>query len=139
MKYIITVNGISYEVEVATVDGATPAAFTAPVAAAAPITTAPITAAAPPVAAPVAAPVVTAAPATATAGAGERVNAPMPGVILNIVAEVGTMVSQGQAVVTLEAMKMENEIASPKAGRVSSINVSKGESVKSGQLLFVIE
>lgn len=131
MKYMITVNGTTYEVEVEAADGS---AVAAPRAAAAPAAPVAKPAAAAPVAAAPAAP----APAPAAAGAGEKVSAPMPGTILDILVTPGTSVKEGDVVMILEAMKMQNEMVAPKTGTVSSINVSKGEAVKPGQLLFAV-
>ena len=80
-----------------------------------------------------------ATPATPGAASGTqgtiKVNSPMPGKILNVNVSVGQSVKKGQALVVLEAMKMENEIVAPEDGTVISINVSVGGSVESGDLL----
>ena len=96
---------------------------------------------APVAAAPAAAP--TAAPAAAPAapvvtGAGEAVNAPMPGNILKVNVSNGQAVKSGEVLVVLEAMKMENEIFAPKAGTVAQVLVNKGSSVDTGATLVVI-
>ena len=62
----------------------------------------------------------------------------MPGTILRIAAGVGERVKRGQAVVVLEAMKMENEIVSPVDGTVASVNVAQGANVNAGDLLASI-
>ena len=62
----------------------------------------------------------------------------MPGNILDIKVNVGDKVSANQVVVILEAMKMENEIVTPVAGTVASINVTKGQTVASGDVLVTI-
>lgn len=112
----VTVNGASYKVEMenAQVTPATPAA--------APVAT--------PVAAP--APVAKTAPAAAS-GEGKPVQAPMPGVILEVSVKVGDKVKAGQKVAVLEAMKMENEIDAPADGTVTAVLVSKGDSVNVDQ------
>ena len=130
MKYKVTLNGRTYEVEVEAgkamlldeyeAIAPAPAAAAAPVAAAAP---------APAAAAP-AAPVVT--------GSGEAVNAPMPGNILKVNVQNGQAVKAGEVLVVLEAMKMENEIMAPKAGTVTQVLVSKGSTVDTGAPLVVI-
>jgi biotin carboxyl carrier protein len=66
------------------------------------------------------------------------VRAPMPGLVLGIPLEVGSAVSRGQTVVVLEAMKMENDLASPIAGTIEDIRVSKGQAVNQGDVLVVI-
>ena len=89
--------------------------------------------------APVAAPVAPAAPATpAVTGAGEVVKAPMPGNILKVNVAVGQAVNAGDVLVILEAMKMENEIMSPKAGTVTQVLVSKGSTVDTEAPMVVI-
>ncbi len=70
---------------------------------------------------------------------GNFVNAPMPGVILDIKVNPGDDVKEGDTLLILEAMKMENEISSPAFGKISSVSVKKGESVNAGDLLIVIE
>lgn len=114
----ITVNGVSYDVQVEEIGGeAAPAAAPAAAAPAAP---------APKPAAP-------AAPAQ-----GEPVAAPMPGTILSVNVTAGQRVSSGQVLVVLEAMKMENEIKAPKDATVSSVAVSKGETVDTGATLVTL-
>lgn len=82
------------------------------------------------------------APAAAPAsqpGAGEEVTAPMPGTILNVLVQPGDSVAESQAVVVLDAMKMENQIVAPKAGQVTSILVKEGQAVDVGDTLFTVE
>ena len=123
-KFIIKVNGSSYEVEVEEVGGATTAAAPAPAVSAAPA----------PAAAPAAAP----APAPAAPAGGTPVNAPMPGRIVSVNVKVGDTVNSGDVVCVLEAMKMENEIVAPASGKVVAVNASAGASVNSGDLLVSI-
>ena len=144
MKYKVTLNGKTYEVEVEKGEAVLlkeyeAAAPAAPVAA--PVATAP----AAPVAAPVAtAPAAPAAPAAAPAaasvqlGAGTAVNAPLPGTVLQIKASVGQAVKAGETVMIIEAMKMENEIVAPKDGKITSVVVQKGAAVNAGDPLFTI-
>ena len=74
----------------------------------------------------------------AASGEGEAVNCPMPGTILSVNVNVGDTVTEGQILMILEAMKMENEIMALKAGKVLSVGVQKGATVESGTLLCVI-
>jgi biotin carboxyl carrier protein len=68
-----------------------------------------------------------------------EVKAPMPGMILNIKKSVGDNINQGESVVILEAMKMENDIKSPTSGVIKSVQVSEGAAVEKGMILFSIE
>ena len=70
--------------------------------------------------------------------AGEPVTSPMPGNILKILVSQGQQVKEGEVVMILEAMKMENEIVAPKAGSVAQILVTKGAVVETGAVLAVI-
>lgn len=129
MKYKVTLNGKTYEVEVeagkavlldeyeacAPAPAAAPAAETAPAAAAAPAPT-----------------------PTVNLAAGEPVNAPMPGNILRVEVKQGDTIKAGQLLVVLEAMKMENEILAPKDGTVAQVVVSKGSTVETGSPLIVL-
>jgi biotin carboxyl carrier protein len=72
-------------------------------------------------------------------GSGEAtVSAPMPGLVVGVPLEVGASVAQGQTVVVLEAMKMENDLASPIAGTLKEVRVSKGQTVDQGEVLAVV-
>lgn len=121
-NYRITVNGNTYDVQVeelgksASVPAAAPAPAATPTPASAP------------------APVATPAPAAE----GTSVTSPMPGNILDIKVNVGDKVAANQVVVVLEAMKMENDIVTPAAGTVASINVTKGQAVNSGDVLITV-
>ena len=68
-----------------------------------------------------------------------RIKAPIPGQITQVMAVEGDEVVPGQPLLVLEAMKMENEIRSPLAGRVKSVNVAPGQSIGLGDLLIEIE
>jgi pyruvate carboxylase subunit B len=68
-----------------------------------------------------------------------QLKAPMPGKIIAIHATTGDEVTHGQALVVLEAMKMENELKAPVSGRVSNVSVTEGSSVEKNQLLIEIE
>ena len=128
MKYKVTLNGRTYEVEVNNGQAILLDEYEA---------VAPVAAPAAPVAAPAAA---APAPAVAPAvtGAGEAVNAPMPGTILKVNVSQGQAVKEGDVLCVLEAMKMENEIMAPKAGTITQVVVAKGSSVNTGDALVVI-
>ena len=132
MKYKVTLNGRTYEVEVEAGKAMCVAEYEAYAPAAAPVAA---PAAAP---APVAAPAAAPAPAAAAPVAGEAVTAPMPGNILKVAVTAGQAVKEGDLLVVLEAMKMENEIFAPKAGTVAQVLVSKGSTVDTGATMVVL-
>lgn len=124
MKYEVTLNGKTYEIEVE--EGK---AIVLDERVAAPVAAAPAAPAQAPAAAPVAA---------APAGSGTPVEAPLPGTVLNVKVSAGQAVKAGDVLVIIEAMKMENEIAAPKDGTVSSVAVSNGQAVESGTPLVYL-
>jgi biotin carboxyl carrier protein len=65
--------------------------------------------------------------------------APMPGLVMRVLAEPGDAVAAGQGLVVLEAMKMENELTAPAEGRVARVAVTPGQAVEKGTLLMVVE
>ena len=143
MKYQVKVDGKVFEVEVEKVGGGyqslTPASLTAapvaaPVAPQAAPAPAPVQAAAPAPAAPAPAPA--AAPA-ASGGSGDVIS-PMPGTVLRLNVNNGDTVASGDVILILEAMKMENEIVAPCAGKVT-LKVTAGETVDTDALLAVVE
>lgn len=74
------------------------------------------------------------------AGAGlQQVLAPMPGRIVRVLVKPGDEVEARQGLIVMEAMKMENELRSPKAGTVKDVAVAEGDSVQAGRLLVVVE
>jgi biotin carboxyl carrier protein len=123
MKYVVTLNGKDYEVEVdelseAIVTSVEPTAASAP---AAPVATQPSAPATP-------------APAPVS-GSGTAVKAPMPGTILKVNVTAGQSVKAGDIMFILEAMKMENEIVAPSDGTVSQVVAAKGSSVATDDVL----
>ena len=131
MKYKVTLNNRVYEVEVEAGEAMLVDEYEA-LAPAAPV---PVAAAAPVA---VAAATVPAAPAAAALAAGEAVKSPMPGNILKINVSQGQKVNEGDVLLILEAMKMENEVTATKAGTVAQIAVTKGQVVETGTPLVVI-
>ncbi len=129
MKYNISFNGRTYEVEVELAGPQLLSEFAA---------LAPTGTAAAPAAAAEAAPAAAAPAAPAVTGAGDTVVAPMPGTILKVNVSKGDTVKAGQVLVVLEAMKMENEILAPKDGTVTQVVTSKGSSVDTGAALVVL-
>ena len=128
MKYKVTLNGRTYEVEVEAGKAMLLDEYEA---------IAPAPAAAPTGAGAAPAPAVPAAPAAAS-GAGSPINAPMPGTILKVNASAGQKVTGGTVLCVLEAMKMENEILAPKDGTVTQVLVSKGSNVDTGDPLVIL-
>lgn len=124
-QFKITVDGKAYEV---TVEETTPGAIGAP-----PVSLpAPTAVAAAPAPAPA-----TPAPSPAAAGGGD-VASPLAGTVVEVHVKVGDQVSQGQTVITLEAMKMNTTVAATRAGTVQSVAVQAGASVAEGQPLLSI-
>jgi biotin carboxyl carrier protein len=119
-KYNITVNGVTYQVEVEEAGSAAPSPAAASVPASAP------------------APAPSNTPAAPSAGA-LKVECPMPGTILDVRVKDGQAVSEGDVLFILEAMKMENEIMAPQAGTVDAVQVIKGASVNAGDLLLTLK
>jgi biotin carboxyl carrier protein len=76
---------------------------------------------------------------TSQAAGPHRVLAPMPGRIVRLLAGPGDEVQPRQPLVVVEAMKMENELSSPRAGRVKEVPVAEGMSVEAGRVLVVVE
>ena len=132
MKYKVTLNDKTYEVEVE--QGK--AMLVDEYEAYAPAAPAPVA----PVAAPAAAPAAPAAPAAVpqNVAVGEVIKSPMPGNILKIPVSLGQKVEEGDVIVLLEAMKMENEIVATKAGTVVQILTTKGAVVETNTPRAVI-
>ena len=122
-NYIVTVNGVSYEVSVEEVGEGQAAA-----PAAAPVKAAPVKAAAP------------AKKAKASGAAGSvKVSAPMPGKIIEVKKDAGAAVKKGEVILVLEAMKMENESMAPHDAKVAQVLAAKGATVNTGDVLVVLE
>ena len=128
----VTVNGKSYDVSVEELSAGVSSA---------PVVSAPVAPVAAPAEAPKAPTQEAPAPAAASVatGEGEPLNSPMPGTILAVNVSAGSTVKQGDVLLILEAMKMENEICAPKDGVIGAVLVNKGESVDSGKALLTIK
>lgn len=141
MKYVATLNGKRYEVEIERVEEYRPltaaeiaSGVTAP---AKPVVAAPAPAAAP--VAPAPTPAAPAPAAPAASGNGETVVSPLPGTVLDVKVNVGDTVKLGQVVVVLEAMKMETEVVAGCDGTVESILIKKGDAVDTDAALVVLK
>lgn len=124
MIYKVTLNGKIYEVEVEQGEAIVKAEYEASLPVAEPAVAAPV------VSAPAAAPV--------ASGNGEVVKSPLPGTINQIKVTAGQTVKEGDVIIILEAMKMENEITAPVGGKIGNILVTKGASVDTGAPLVKI-
>ena len=142
-EYRYTIDGNKYEVAINEVNDTTAkvivngAEYTVewekpveekPVVKVQPVAAKPATTAATPAAAPAAAPV-----------NGHAIKTPLPGVIIDVKVNVGDAVKKGDTVVVLEAMKMENNINADRDGKVTAVQVAKGDTVADGAVLIVIE
>lgn len=123
MKYIVTLNGKNYEVIVDECEARVVSVSDATAVAPAPVPAVPTPAA---------------APSSASAASSDAVCCPMPGTVYSIKKRVGDTVKKGEPVVVLEAMKMENDIPAAADGVVKAIYVSEGQSVSTGDPLFLI-
>lgn len=120
-SYIITVNGVAYDVTVEETDGSAEAPVSAPKAA--PRKAAPKAAAKP----------------AAAAGAGSiQVKAGAAGKVIKIEAGVGAAVKKGDAVVIIEAMKMEIPVVAPQDGTVASVDCKIGDAIEGGAVLATL-
>ena len=124
--YNVTVNGVTYAVQVEEVAGGAAAPVAAPAPKAAP--------------APAASPAPAAAPAPKASGAqgAVSVKAPMPGNIMKVNVKPGQAVKKGDVMIVLEAMKMENDICAPADGTVASVEVAQGATVETDAVLVTL-
>ena len=123
-RFLIKINGKTYDAEVEVVGTSASAPVAAPAPAAAPHAAAPA-----PAAAPAAAPV---------AGGPANVTSPLPGTVLRLCKNTGDAVAAGEVVMIVESMKMENEVVAPEGGRIASIAVAAGSAINTGDLLFTL-
>ena len=144
-KFNVFVDGEYFEVGVDPVGGAPMVSFARPMTASMPIPMAVPAAAAPaappPAAEPpkaAAAPASAAAPAPAAGVKGTSLVAPMPGMIVKYLKNVGDKVTEGETLLVLEAMKMENALPAPASGTIQAVNFKSGDSVKKGDVLAVV-
>jgi biotin carboxyl carrier protein len=131
-KLRVTVNGVSYDVQVEVLedDGISAAPVAAPAARPTP-PPAPAPAAAPAAPAQAAAP----APVSTTPGS-QSLESPIAGIVVEIKAQVGDSVNKGDPVIVVEAMKMNTNVNAPVSGTVASVNVKAGDAVKAKQVLM---
>ena len=137
MKYVVTINGKKFEVEVEKVGGAAKSLSRQPVERAErreAVKAEPVVE----TKAAVAPAPVEAAP-TATTTGGTTITSPMPGSILDVKVNVGDKVKFGQTLAILEAMKMENDIPATGDGEVAEIRVKKGDAVETDAVLIVLK
>ena len=132
MKYVVTVNGKKFEVEVEKVGGAGKSLSRQPAERREAVKAEPV------VETKVAPTPVEAAP-TATTTSGTTITSPMPGTILDVKVNVGDKVKFGQTLAILEAMKMENDIPATADGEVAEIKVKKGDAVETDSVLIVLK
>ena len=146
-RFNVFVDEEYFEVGVDSLDGAPVVSYVQPAAPMAPmVPAAPAAPAAPPAPAPAAPepaapapePEKAPEPAVAEAVEGATITAPMPGMIVRYEKQVGDAVSEGETVVVLEAMKMENALPAPASGTIKAINFASGDSVAKGDVLCVI-
>ena len=133
MKYVVTVNGKKFEVEVEKVGGAGKSLSRQPAERREAIKSEPV------VETKVAATPVEAAPAATSTTGGTTITSPMPGSILDVKVNVGDKVTFGQTLAILEAMKMENDIPATVDGEVAEIRVKKGDAVETDAVLIVLK
>ena len=129
MKYVVTVNGKKFEVEVEKVGGAGKSLSRQPAERRETVVKSE----------PVVETKVAAAPAATSTTGGTTITSPMPGSILDVKVNVGDKVTFGQTLAILEAMKMENDIPATVDGEVAEIRVKKGDVVETDSVLIVLK
>jgi biotin carboxyl carrier protein len=131
-NFRVTVNGKVFEVVVEETSGVQESGAKVVMESSAAAPAAPPAPAAP-------APAAASAPKAATLESGDKtVNAPLAGTIMSIKVKPGQAVKFGQVLLTLEALKMENEIVAPEAGTIKEILVNEGTSVNVGDVMITI-
>ncbi len=123
-RFLIRINGKTYDAEVEVVGTSASAPVAAPATA--------------PAAVPAAAPAAPAPAAAPAAGGPANVTSPLPGTVLRLCKNTGDSVAAGEVVMIVESMKMENEVVAPEAGRIASIAVAAGSAINTGDLLFTL-
>ena len=123
-RFLIRINGKTYDAEVEVVGISASAPVAAPAAA--------------PAVAPAAAPAAPVPAAAPAAGGPANVTSPLPGTVLRLCKNTGDSVAAGEVVMIVESMKMENEVVAPEAGRIASIAVAAGSAINTGDLLFTL-
>lgn len=123
-RFLIRINGKTYDAEVEVVGISASAPVAAPAAA--------------PAVALAAAPAAPAPAAAPAAGGPANVTSPLPGTVLRLCKNTGDSVAAGEVVMIVESMKMENEVVAPEAGRIASIAVAAGSAINTGDLLFTL-
>lgn len=130
-EYNVSINSVEGKNASVTVNGAEYIVEMEEAPACAPVESAPVTQTQP-------SPVAARSEAPKATGNSKPVTSPLPGVIISVKVNVGDVVKAGQVIAILEAMKMENEIQAESDGVISSVNVSKGDSVLEGATIVTI-
>jgi len=138
-KFNVFVDGEYFEVEVEEVGGVPSAVTVAPATQPTPVAKPKPVVAPPPPPPPAPTPSAPPKPKAAAPTTGVAIEAPMPGMVVRYEVEEGAQVKEGDVILVLEAMKMENTITTPISGTVKKINFKPGDSVQKGDVLAIIE